>query len=510
MELRDYLRALRAHWVGALLIVVLAVAAAAGYSATKSKVYAANASGIVSAGQSDNAAIAQTADALAKSRAASYVDIAKSRATATDVINDLGLSTTPQALIRRISVQQPIDTVLLQVNAKAATPKAAQQLADAWVRAIATEVGKLEDPSGRLRDGTLRVTPVDSAALPTKPVSPNVPRNLALGLIVGLVLGLGYSVLRRTLDRRLHTVADVESRFPVHVAGAIPTAAELEHKTGERMTIVVEDALSGGMHNDSSEAFRKLRTNLRYMDVDNPLRVIVVTSPKPSDGKSTVSGNLAAALAISGEPTVLVDADLRRPTLATAFGVVEGVGLTDVLTGMAHVQDVLQPVAQHPKLKVLASGSVPPNPSELLGSQAMRTLLTDLAGGHTVIVDAPPLLPVTDAAILTAVADGALVVISAGRTLDTDLDASLGHLEAVDGRALGVVFNRVPRGSSEAGYYRSDYYRPRHSEAGTDDPAVPQQQRASIFEESTVSENGAGDMVESSGGPRGRHGRRRR
>ena len=114
-------------------------------------------------------------------------------------------------------------------------------------------------------------------------------------------------------------------------------------------------------------------------------------------------------------------------------------------------------------LEVLASGSVPPNPSELLGSHAMKTLLTDLAVDHTVIIDAPPLLPVTDAAILTAISDGALVVISAGRTLDTDLDAALGHLEAVDGRPLGVIFNRVPRCSSEAGYYRSDYYRPRHT-----------------------------------------------
>ena len=211
--------------------------------------------------------------------------------------------------------------------------------------------------------------------------------------------------------------------------------------------------------NSEGEAFRKLRTNLAYIDVDSPPRVIVVTSPNQGDGKSTIAANVAAAIAVSGQPVVLVDADLRRPAIADALGLVEGVGLTDVLIGRVTKDEALQPVAAEPNLRVLPAGRTPPNPSELLGTQAMRTLVRDLAEGALVIIDAPPLLPVTDAAVLAAVADGTLVVISAARTVDSDLGVALGHLEAVHGRALGIVMNRAVR-SSGAGYYGSPYRAP--------------------------------------------------
>jgi len=184
-----------------------------------------------------------------------------------------------------------------------------------------------------------------------------------------------------------------------------------------------------------------------------------VTSPQPGDGKSTIAANLAAAIALAEQPCVLVDGDLRRPSVATSFGLVEGVGLTDVLAGEARVDEVLQEVAGLPHLRVLASGSIPPNPSELLGSQSMRHVLRTLGEKATVVVDAPPLLPVTDAAVLTAVADGAFVVISTGRSLDNDLEAALAQLTAANGRTLGVIFNRVAKRGKDAGYYRSSYYR---------------------------------------------------
>ena len=193
------------------------------------------------------------------------------------------------------------------------------------------------------------------------------------------------------------------------------------------------------------------------MDIDNPPRVIVVTSPQQGDGKSTIAANLAAAVAVSGQPIVLVDADLRRPSIAESFGLVEGAGLTDVLVGRVETEDVLQQDAQHPNLSILAAGAIPPNPSEMLGSQVMHNLLRQLAQDAIVIVDAPPLLPVTDAAVLTAVADGAFVVVSTGKTLDTELESALGHLETVNGRALGVIFNRVARRDSAGGYYTGYY-----------------------------------------------------
>ena len=194
------------------------------------------------------------------------------------------------------------------------------------------------------------------------------------------------------------------------------------------------------------------------MDIDNPPRVIVVTSPLPGDGKSTVSANLAASLAESGESVILLDGDLRHPVVAESFGLVGGVGLTDLLTSKATLAEVSQHPTSSPGLTVVGAGAIPPNPSELLGSNVMRQLLQNLKKDHIVIIDAPPLLPVTDAAVLTANSDGALVVISAGKTLDNQLDGALAHLEQVNGHVLGVIFNKVTTSSVGTYYGYYGYY----------------------------------------------------
>jgi capsular exopolysaccharide synthesis family protein len=264
-------------------------------------------------------------------------------------------------------------------------------------------------------------------------------------------------MVRNTLDRKLRTPETVEQRFDTAVVGLVPAAATLAHKKGEKGTIVVDIASRRSEDAVVGEAFRKLRTNLLFMDIDNRPRVIVMTSPRPGDGKSTIAANLAAAVAMGGERVILIDADLRRPTLATALGLVDGIGLTDVLVGQAEPDEVLQEVANHRNLQVMAAGRTPPNPSELLGSKTMHTLIERLSANAIVILDAPPLLAVTDAAVLTANADGALVVISAGQTIDSELQIAMSELEAVNGRALGVIMNKVPRKGAGAAYY-SNYY----------------------------------------------------
>jgi capsular exopolysaccharide synthesis family protein len=289
-------------------------------------------------------------------------------------------------------------------------------------------------------------------------VSPRPERNLALGLVLGLLLGFGYAMVRNVLDRRLRSPESVEQRFPVNVVGMVPESETLEHDRGARATVVLEGRAEASDKSTAGEAFRKLRTNLVFMDVDNPPRRIVVTSPRPGDGKSTVSINLAAAVAVSGEKVVLVDADLRRPSIADSLGLVEGVGLTDVLAGRVEAEDALQSVAGKDNLLVLAAGRIPPNPSELLGSKAMHALVEKLSQDALVVLDAPPLLPVTDAAVLTANADGALVVITSGKTVDAELGTALSHLEAVRGKALGVILNKVPRRGAAASYYSGYYY----------------------------------------------------
>ena len=416
MEFNDYVRIVLSHWVGVVVLAFLGVLAAVGYNATQPAVYQSSATGLVNSTAPSDSSTAQIADQYARSRIASYVPLASTTEVAQRVIDDPSLEgtdlpSTPAGLIGHISVTHDEDTVLINIAARASTPDDAATLANAWARALAWKVDQLDGPKPLGTDATgktqrsdgLQMDVLTQAARGAK-VLPRTNLNLVLGLAVGLLLGSPSSSNAGT-----------------------------------------------------AEGFRKLRTNLAYMDVDHPPRTIVVTSPKQSDGKSTVAANLAAAIAISGQAVTLVDGDLRRPTVADSLAVVDGAGLTDVLVGRVTPDEVIQDHPDVPGLRILASGAIPPNPSELLGSQAMQHLITDLARDAMVIIDAPPLLPVTDAAVLTRSADGAIVVISHNGTLDTELHASLGHIATVHGRTLGIVFNRMRRRGA-AGLY-GDYYR---------------------------------------------------
>jgi capsular exopolysaccharide synthesis family protein len=455
MELSDYLRILRAHWLGVLALLVCGVVAATFYNTTQPKVYEAHATGFVSCGTDSNPADASISNSLAQSRVASYVAIATSTATADRVLKNptvqsLGLPDSAGALTGAITVSQPLNTVLINISARASSPQTAATLANAWVKALSKEVQKVDGKPQPGQPG-LRMKAYGSAQLPGAPVLPRTKLNLAIGLLLGALLGIAYALVRNQLDRRLRSSEEVEKAFHVPVIGKIPQTSS--RRRGGQLALAVTSASDSG---GAAESFRKLRTNLAYMDVDNPPRVIVVTSPKQGDGKSTVAANLAAAVAVGGQRVILIDGDLRRPTVATSLGLVDGAGLTDILVGRVKPSEVLQDHPQLAGLRVLASGAIPPNPSELLGSHAMQVLLKDLAQDAMVIIDAPPLLPVTDAAVLTQSADGAMMVIAHGGTLDTELASSLHHITQVHGRTLGIVFNRMHKGAS-GGYY-DDYY----------------------------------------------------
>ncbi len=475
MEFKDYVRIVLAHWVGVLVLILLGVSGAFVYNVTQPAVYQASATGIVSLGKtqkSDSQGIsdASIADTLAKSRVTSYVAIATSSETADQVVSDIQAhagDTTPDtiygplqkvaipSLIGKISVDQPLDTALLVISARDTDPDVAVALANAWVKALQKQVSQLEGVNPLSAKPGLRVLPYGSAQSASQ-VLPRKKVNLVIGLLLGTLLGFAYAMIRHQFDRRLRSSVDVEKKFSVPVLGLVPQSPHMRQEGGRALTLAVTGSNTGGSAS-TAEAFRKLRTNLAYMDVDKPPRIIVVTSPKQSDGKSTIAANLAAAIAIGGQPVTLIDGDLRRPTVADSLDIVDGAGLTDVLVGRVQAEDVMQDHPDVPGLRVLASGAIPPNPSELLGSQAMRHLIADLSKDAMVIIDAPPLLPVTDAAVLTRSADGAIVVITHGGTLDTELQAALNNIATVHGRTLGIVFNRMRR-SASGGYY-GDYYR---------------------------------------------------
>jgi succinoglycan biosynthesis transport protein ExoP len=197
-----------------------------------------------------------------------------------------------------------------------------------------------------------------------------------------------------------------------------------------------------------------LRTNLQFIDVASRPRSIVITSSIPGEGKSTMAINLAVSLADTGARVILVDADLRRPSIADYAGIEGNVGLTTVLIGRADVEDVVQPLGTT-TLDLLPSGQIPPNPSELLGSPAMIGLLDRLTASYdTVLLDSPPLLPVTDGAVLSKLAHGALVVVGTDRIHRPQLQETLGSLQTAGAHVLGLVLNKIDR--REAGTYSYD------------------------------------------------------
>ncbi|MDV8147008.1 polysaccharide biosynthesis tyrosine autokinase [Arthrobacter sp. B10-11] len=469
LDLADYLRVVRVYWKAIVAFTLLATLTAFGWTVLQPKIYSSDSSGIVVTPGSDNVSLSLAGDSLAKAKVKNYESVAKSRLVADRVIANLGLQTTADALLGTISVKVPLDTAEIRVTAQSPDPATAQRVADAWVNGLAAQVEAIETATpdaGTSPDAAtapvatasaVRILPLGKAVLPTSPVSPNVKLTLALGALIGLALGVAYALVRRHLDRRIRNAAEIERLFEVPVIGTLP----VDHRLDEKSTILDAGAGSGAQLHDAggamAEALRELRTNLSFLDVDQPPRIIVVTSSLQAEGKSTVTANLAVTMAAAGENVVVVDGDLRRPTLVDVFNLVPGVGVTDVLTGTAELEDVLQPWGALPNLSVLGSGRIPPNPSELLGSKAMRNMLNALAENATVLIDAPPLLPVTDAAVLSRAADGAILVIRTGKTTQEQLGQSLGNLDKVKGRILGAVLNYVPTKGTDAYSYYGTY-----------------------------------------------------
>jgi capsular exopolysaccharide synthesis family protein len=481
MELSGYLRLLRIHWMAIVAATLLGALAAFGWSLVQPRIYTANASGFVYTGGSEDINNASLGNMYAISRAKSYVDIAKSRAVAEYAISELGLKTSPEALVGSIEATNPIDTPTILISARASSPESARDLAEAWVAGLAVQVASLENTEAGAAAGAptsaVSLRQVDAAVLPTSPSSPNTMLAIEIGLVAGLALGIAYAFVRRTLDRRIRGVETVEREFGLAVVGTVPFDRNFTDQ--DRIAGHSTNQDYGAKRSDDdavAEAMRELRTNIQFMDVDSPPRIIVVSSSLPGDGKSTITANLAITIAAAGQRVIVVDGDLRRPTVAKSFNLLPGVGLTDVLVGRAEIPDVLQEWGDSGRLFVMGAGTLPPNPSELLGSKAMQSLLNDLAEKAIVLIDAPPLIPVTDAAILATRADGALIVASVGKTTIDALGKALQNIERVQARTLGIILNRVPRrgaGSAYYGYQYKGYYsaNPDTGAAETPEPA---------------------------------------
>lgn len=471
MTLEDLWKLVRRQFVLIGLCAVLGLVLAVGWMLLQPKEYTASAAGYVTAGGGSSIGESYSSQTLAQQKAKAYVTLFTNRRVTQSVIKELGLDSTPQQLASRITATVPEDGVSISVTATGPSPEEARDVADAVVKASAAEAKRIEE-SGPTRevvgaDGKMRkvesqaqvlIEPNESAVLPTSPSSPNPSRILPLGLLLGLLVGFGLAAVRQHNDTKLRRTEDVEEATGAGVLGILPKSEDLGSERG---------AADRNKSFHERESLRKLRTNLRFVDVDHQPRSIVITSAKQGEGKSTVASNLATVLAESGEHVVLIDADLRRSAVARAFDLDGTVGLSQVLAGTATLVDALQP-SHTDGLEILAAGAVPPNPSELLGSHRMEQLIEQLAQDHFVILDAPPLLPVTDAALLTRSADGAVLVVAAAKTHKEEVERAVAALRAIDGKVLGAILNqvstskvdRIRYGDVEYGYtksYTSDY-----------------------------------------------------
>jgi capsular exopolysaccharide synthesis family protein len=445
VELHDYLAILRKRWVSILLITALAVGGAAVATLLATPTYQAKSQVFVSVRTEGTTSDLLQGSNFTQKQVKSYTDMVTSARVLIPVIEHLGLPTTPEVLAKSVTADSPLDTVLINVMVTDTDPQVASDVANATAESLATQVTALEKPA----DGPspVHISTIRTATVPTAPATPNTKLNLALGLLVGLALGFLLAVLREMLDTKVRTEADVQKVTDAAVIASIGFDDE-----APKHPLIVQSS----PHSHRSEAFRRLRTNLQFLDIAGRPKTIVVTSSLPGEGKSTTAINLAITLADAGSRVALVDADLRRPSVAEYMGLEGAVGLTTVLIGQATVQDVIQPWGNG-NLHVLPSGQIPPNPSELLGSRSMAELLGVLTGLYDIVlIDTPPLLPVTDAAILAKLTGGALVVVGANSLSRQQLGASLGSLETVGARVLGVVLNRLAYKQADA-YSYYDY-----------------------------------------------------
>ena len=452
MNLQDFAKLLRTRWLTVAVTTLVAVLAAIGYSLLTTPLYAASTRLYVSTSAGSSAAELYQGNRLSQERVASYTQLLTGETLAQRTIDKLGISMDAVALQERVKATAKLDTVLIDVSVLDESPVRARDIANALSDEFVVMVRELETPKpGATPDA--RVIVEQRASIPGKPVIPKTSRNLAIGLGMGLLLGVGLAVLRDVLDNTVKDRKTLEEITGVGIVGTVPL------DKGRRN----QPAISFESDNSAiAEAFRKVRTNLQFLAVDNPPRVIVVTSSVPNEGKTTTSINIALALAEAEHNVVLIDGDMRRPSLDKYLGLVGQAGFSTVLSGGASLSEVLQET-KFPRLTVLTSGTTPPNPSELLGSKSAKNVLSDLRHKFDyVIVDSSPLLAVTDGALLAANADGALIVARFGQTKREQVEHAVRNLADVGASLLGAVVTMMPtRGGGAYSYsysYSYSYY----------------------------------------------------
>ncbi|HWQ84425.1 MAG TPA: polysaccharide biosynthesis tyrosine autokinase [Anaerolineales bacterium] len=524
-DLRRYIGLLW-HWAWLLaLVTVLAAGAVYLISRSLTPVYEASTTLLINEAQS-NQTTDYTAILTSERLARTYAAMMTKQPVLESVMAELGLAMDLEDLEEAVSVQPVRDTQLIEVTAEDNSPQRAADIANtifqvfqaqnqalqasrfatskeslaAQLDEVNAQVNQTEADLAALPVGeqaerdrmesslaqyrqtyaglltsyeevrvaeaqaTSNVVQVEPAQAPLEPVRPRVAVNTLLAGLVGLMLAVGGIFLVEALDNTLRTPDDVTRLLGLPVLGIIA-----DHPVEDGHLVALDTPRS-----PVAEAFRSLRTNLQFASVDRPLVKLLVTSPGPGEGKSTVAANLAAVLAQSGKRVTLLDADMRRPRVHKLYGLPNRKGLSELFVGpRINLNGVLQGT-QMENLSALTTGTLPPNPSELLGSEKMNEIIAQVMEvSDVLVIDSPPVMLVTDSAVLSQRVDGILLVLRQGETNLEFARQSVEALRRVDANLLGVVLNGVPVRSSRYGYYRYQRYDAAYADYYGDDTHKP-------------------------------------
>src|SRR6266566_1292286 len=449
MELIQYWRVVR-RWAWLIFVCPLLAALAAGLiSLQLPKVYEAQVSLLVRPAQ-PLAVVPGSAPLTADQVLRTYAALMTERPILERVISDEALRTDPVELSRQITVSPVPTTTILNVAVRDTDPDRARRTANTLVADFLADVKEIQRseanaPTASSADNLVVKSP---AILPTEPVWPKPLLIVPVALLVGLAVGLGLAFLLDYMDQSVRSDEVLRERVGLVPLGHISFVLARPNRRGELLTL--------GGDSPVVEAYKALRTNLLFSSVDKEVKTIVITSAGPNEGKSRTAANLAIVLAQAGHPTLLVDADFRRPSQHRIFGRVRNMGLSNLIVQDMPESALFVPDDQVKDLVILASGPTPPNPSELLGSAQMNGLLARFSKHFDyVVIDTPPVNAVTDASVLAANMDAAILVVDTNKATYTGVQHAKQALDRVGAKVLGSVMNKMK--ASGGRYYYSEY-----------------------------------------------------
>ena len=447
LDNHNYLRILRRCWLLVVATSLTGLLVGAALSLLTKPTYASKTELFVAVNNSGSVQDLQQADLFSQARVRSYVRTVTTPVVLQPVIDSLGLSETPDELASDIEASADPNTVLITISVTNESADQAAEIAQAVAISLTKVVDTLENPTTGGSPVTISI--IAPARVASQSSAPNTPMNLMMGFVVGLAFGVGAGVIKSVLDKRIRSEADLRLVTTAPLLGAIG----LDTDALSRPLLTEAD-----LQNPRAESFRQLRTNLDSINASSNVRSILVTSSIPGEGKTTTATNLAIAVARTGRKVCLVDADLRRPRVCHYLGVDGKRGTSTVLSGDADVNDLLQPWGPE-GLYVLPSGQSPANPGELMGSAGLKALILRLESVFDIVIlDAPPVLQVSDATVLAQHVGGVLVVVNAQVMRQRTLVGTLSALELVGANILGVVLNHLPKTGPDAHPYTHRYY----------------------------------------------------